>query len=106
MSEALLQEIKTQVNQISSMLAELIPMVGRNNEALKELRSDVNELRSEVNELKNEVNEIKKKITTMEKDIADIKATVQDHTEKLEFAMFKLINHEEQLFALKWAKYK
>ena len=41
----------------------------------------------------------------MEKDIADIKTTLYDHSEKLEFFTFKLLKHDEEIFLLKRDKY-
>jgi len=63
------------------------------------------QMKTEMKEIKNELNDVKVKVTSMEKDIADIKTTLYDHSEKLEFFTFKLLKHDEEIFLLKRDKY-
>ena len=59
-----------QLNQMQSMLEQLIKMVGNNNASIEELRQDVTTLKQDVTVLKQDT-------TTLKQDIADLKQTTE-----------------------------
>lgn len=104
-------KIEDHLDQITNMLTELIRIAGNNNAAIEELRSDMKELRQDVDVLKSDVAELKSDVTvlksdvaTLKKDMQEVKETLKEHTEKLDYALFKLANHDADIFNLKRIK--
>ncbi|GAV23298.1 hypothetical protein [Carboxydothermus pertinax] len=97
-------KIEARLDQITNMLTELIRIVGNNNAAIEELRSDMKELRQDVDVLKSDVAELKSDVATLKKDMQEVKETLKEHTEKLDYALFKLANHDADIFNLKRIK--
>ncbi|WP_034542168.1 hypothetical protein, partial [Carboxydothermus ferrireducens] len=72
MSEERFNRLETQLDHMARMITELIRIVGNTNAAVEELRSDVNELKISNQQIKEE--------------IAEIKMTLKEHGEKLDYA--------------------
>ena len=114
------------LNQIQSVLAELVRIVGNTNAAVEELRADVAELKADVAELKADVAELKADVAelktnherlaknqqillenqqTLEEKLnqfmQETKDNFEDLNEKMDYALLKLTKHDVKLLSIK-----